>query len=86
MSPFEPNTRTLKMPGEVSGRDLFHWVLAHRPEASSSFVFVTGDTAGDQNGDFLERAGARFLWKPFSVDEYVQTVKEAYRATQRSTR
>jgi two-component system NtrC family sensor kinase len=72
----------LKMPGSVSGQDLFHWVQSQKPPVARGFVFVTGDTAGDLNRDSLERAGARFLWKPFSVAEYVAALREASHETQ----
>jgi len=72
----------LKMPGAVSGQDLFHWIESQEPPVARGFVFVTGDTAGDLNRDSLERAGARFLWKPFSVAEYVAALREASHETQ----
>jgi hypothetical protein len=39
-------------------------------------VFVTGDNAGDGSRDFVDRVGARCVMKPFSMDEYVQTMRE----------
>lgn len=66
----------LKMPGGVSGEDLFRWVAAHRPEAARRFLFVTGDTAGGAWRD-SEHAGARILAKPFSTDEYLRAVSDA---------
>jgi signal transduction histidine kinase/ActR/RegA family two-component response regulator len=66
----------LKMPGGVSGEDLFRWVAAHRPEAAGRFLFVTGDVAGGSWRD-AEEAGARILAKPFSTDDYLRAVRDA---------
>ena len=44
------------------------------------YVATTGsDTAGDGSRRFAEGAGVRCLSKPFSVEEYVQAVSEAWR-------
>jgi CheY-like chemotaxis protein len=67
----------LKMPGQVSGEDLFRWVQANRPDMAHRFVFVTGDTVSDATQQFLEKAGRRFIQKPFSIDDYLATLKGA---------
>ncbi|HYV84378.1 MAG TPA: ATP-binding protein [Patescibacteria group bacterium] len=67
----------LKMPGQVSGEDLFRWVQANRPEAARRFVFVTGDTVSETTQQFLEKTGRRFIQKPFSIDDYLATLKGA---------
>jgi len=68
----------LKMPGGVSGQDLYLWVASRKPAATRGFVFVTGDTAGEMNRDFIEASGARCLLKPFSMTDYVRTLRETY--------
>ena len=70
----------LKMPGGVSGEDLFRWAQAHRPAAAEHFVFVTGDTAGEEALGFLGQAERRYVLKPFSLEEYVSKIEEALRA------
>jgi len=74
----------LKMPGGVSGEDLFHWVEEHRPEAAGRFLFVTGDTAGGAWRG-TEGAGARVLAKPFSTAEYLRAVREAMGGARRAS-
>jgi signal transduction histidine kinase/CheY-like chemotaxis protein len=66
----------MRMPGGISGQDLFRWVESHAPESTKGFVFVTGDNAGDGSRDFVDRVGARCVMKPFSMDEYVKTMRE----------
>ncbi len=68
----------LRMPGGVSGQDLFRWVETHAPEAKQRFVFVTGDNAGDGSKEFIDGIGARCVMKPFSMDEYVRTMKMTF--------
>jgi two-component system NtrC family sensor kinase len=65
----------LKMPGQVSGEDLFRWVQANRPDVAQRFVFVTGDTVSEATLQFLEKTGRRFIQKPFSIDDYLATLK-----------
>ena len=70
----------LKMPGRVSGQDLFEWVRSNRPRCLGGFIFVTGDSASDETRAFLERAGRPYLMKPFTVEAYVTDLRETYRA------
>jgi C4-dicarboxylate-specific signal transduction histidine kinase/ActR/RegA family two-component response regulator len=67
----------LKMPGQVSGEDLFRWVQANRPDVAARFVFVTGDTVSESTQQFLEKTGRRFIQKPFSIEDYLATLKGA---------
>jgi CheY-like chemotaxis protein len=68
----------VRMPGGVSGQDLFRWVASNAPHSTRGFVFVTGDNAGDGSREAVDGLGARCVMKPFSVDEYVKTMQEAY--------
>ncbi|OLD66263.1 MAG: hypothetical protein AUI52_04880 [Acidobacteria bacterium 13_1_40CM_2_68_10] len=66
----------LRMPGEVSGKDLYTWVVAHRRAGTQGFLFVTGDTVGE--AAFLNEVKSRCLLKPFSMEEYVSALREAW--------
>jgi CheY-like chemotaxis protein len=66
----------LRMPGDLSGEDLFGWVESHRPEMAGRFLFVTGDTASEATQQFLERSRRRFVAKPFRMQEYLAAVRE----------
>ncbi len=74
---FQVIVSDLKMPGGMSGADLFHWVTQNRPALASRFVFVTGDTASETTREFLQRAGRPYLMKPFGVDDYVRALRES---------
>ena len=68
----------VRMPGGISGQDLFRWVELNAPESTRGFVFVTGDNAGDGSREAVAGLGARCVMKPFSIDEYVQTMRETF--------
>jgi signal transduction histidine kinase/CheY-like chemotaxis protein len=66
----------LLMPGEISGKDLYTWVAAHRRSGTQGFLFVTGDTVGE--AAFLHQVKSRCVLKPFSMEEYVSALREAW--------
>jgi len=66
----------LRMPGEVSGKDLYTWVAAHRRASTQGFLFVTGDTVAE--AAFLSEIRSRCVLKPFSMEEYVSALREAW--------
>jgi len=66
----------MRMPGGVSGQDLFRWIERHRPADAGNVIFVTGDTMGTETQAFLAGLPNRCLVKPFSVDDYAKTVNE----------
>jgi len=67
----------LRMPGEISGKDLHEWVERNRPRLARGFVFVTGDAVDAER--FLERSRARWVLKPFTMAEYLQALQEVLR-------
>jgi signal transduction histidine kinase/CheY-like chemotaxis protein len=75
---FDVIVTDLRMPGGVSGQDLFRWVQSNAPESAGRFVFVTGDNAGDGSRDFLDGVGARCVMKPFTMEDYVRTMRETF--------
>jgi signal transduction histidine kinase/ActR/RegA family two-component response regulator len=70
----------LRMPGGISGQDLYHWIERNRPESVARILFVTGDTARESTQAFLEKTGRRCLTKPFSVEEYARALRETAEA------
>lgn len=68
----------LRMPGAVSGKDLFRWVEVHRPGAVRGFLFVTGDTIAE--AEFLKSTPVRCLLKPFTMEEYLSSLRETLHA------
>jgi signal transduction histidine kinase len=65
----------VKMPGALSGVDLYHWVCREMPELAGRFVFVTGDVYEPTIAELAAAAPDRFLAKPFEAGEYIRHVR-----------
>ena len=65
----------LRMPGKPSGKDLHEWVRVNHPR--TAFIFVTGEMI--EETEFLERAGAPFLLKPFDMTDYIELLQRSLR-------
>jgi CheY-like chemotaxis protein len=74
----------LKMPGSISGQDLFRWAQRERPEIARRFVFVTGDTMSEDALVFLEATGRRCVQKPFSVEGYLDVLRDTLEGRERA--
>ena len=72
---FDVVVTDLRMPGSVSGQDLYRWAETHRPDLARRFVFVTGDTVSESALAFLETTGRRCVQKPFSVEAYLDALR-----------
>jgi CheY-like chemotaxis protein len=66
----------VKMPGG-SGLELFRWVERHRPALVNRFLFVTGDVGDPEIAAFAEAEPARFVHKPFQMDDYLERIHAA---------
>ncbi len=73
----------LRMP-EIDGIEIYHWVCDNLAEHAKDFIFITGDTFGPAAQSFLDRAGSRYLCKPFSVAEIEAMVHEHFENRPRS--
>jgi signal transduction histidine kinase len=63
----------IRMPGDMDGVALFHWIEVHRPELAARFLFVTGEIAGGDNSVLGAHPG-RVITKPFTRADYVARV------------
>jgi signal transduction histidine kinase len=68
----------LKMP-RVDGMAFFSHLTSTAPALTRRLLFVTGDVAGTEAEQFLERSGCRWLAKPFRLRELVRTARELIR-------
>jgi len=68
-----------KMP-QMSGRDLFNWILGNRPHLSRRIIFVTGDTVSVETRLFFEQNKNRYLAKPFKIEEVKEVIQETLQA------
>ncbi len=67
----------IRMPGAVSGIDLFHWAKEHKPGMEERIVFATGDIVADETQKFLSETKRPCLSKPFEMAEYLDTIRTA---------
>lgn len=58
----------IKMPG-MSGMELYKRVKKAFPSLAGRVVFITGDVMGADTMDFLTRAKASYITKPFDVKQ-----------------
>ncbi len=65
----------LRMPG-MDGMDFFKTCVKLYPHYAGRFIFVSGDTSGDRNPEFIQVAGGRLLHKPFKSDELTVLLEE----------
>lgn len=66
----------LRMPGDIGGAEIFDWVKVNRPELSSRFLFITGNTNDPYAIQIRERTGALFIEKPFRIASLLEMIGE----------
>ena len=65
----------LKMP-RMDGKAFFRQLSVMAPGLSTRVIFVTGDVAGTEAEQFLEKSGCRWLAKPFRLGDLLRAVRE----------
>lgn len=68
----------LKMPGEISGEELFAWIERHRPALASRVVFTMSDADDNKVRALLRRTGCRYLQKPFRLQNLVAVLQKVF--------
>ena len=64
---------------EISGRQLYQWLLETHPQLAARVIFCTGSAMDSRIRKFLEENGRPLLSKPFSIDELIDIVQETMR-------
>ena len=64
---------------EMSGRQLYQWLLETHPQLATRVIFSTGSAMDERIKKFLEKSGRPLLPKPFSIDELIGITQEAMR-------
>jgi len=65
----------IRMPGEMSGVDLYRWLKAEKPESCKRVIFITGDLLTQDLREALGEVGRRLLTKPFEVTTLIDIVR-----------
>jgi CheY-like chemotaxis protein len=63
----------IRMP-EGDGQEFYERALAHDPALRHRFIFITGDTAGDEARAFIDGAEVPVVEKPFSPGTFEDAV------------
>jgi CheY-like chemotaxis protein len=73
-----------KMP-DMSGIDVFHRVVARRPELARRFVIISGEVVNPILESFVGTTGVALLAKPFDLGDLERIVRERDLAFESST-
>ena len=65
----------IRMPGELNGADVQHWIQHNRPELSQRIILISGDTANSETQSLLSKSTTPCIAKPFRVQELISTVE-----------
>jgi DNA-binding response OmpR family regulator len=65
----------LRLP-DVSGRELWRWIVSNKSILSSRVVFMTGDILSPETTAFLEGAGRPVLTKPIALRSLARTIED----------
>src|SRR5437899_7027267 len=69
----------LKMPGEVTGRELYEWISKRDPDLASRVVFTTSDARSDEVKALAEENGRQVVQKPFDMESFSKAIQQALR-------
>lgn len=64
----------IRMPGEMDGIALYHWIEQAQPDLAERCLFVSGDLADWDEGSVLRTHPERFISKPFNRADYLARV------------
>jgi CheY-like chemotaxis protein len=64
-----------KMPGSISGREIYNWVKENRPELTHRIVFTLSHASEAETREFVEGSAIPCLLKPFEVADLLSIVR-----------
>jgi CheY-like chemotaxis protein len=68
----------IRMPGEMNGADVHHWIRRHRPELQARIILISGDTANSETQWLLREQSTPCIEKPFRVQELISIVEKTF--------
>jgi two-component system NtrC family sensor kinase len=66
----------VKMPGDVSGADLYRWIVRYRPHLAGRVVFTMSDANANEIRSLLDESGCPAVQKPFQVEELLAAIRK----------
>ena len=78
---FLPDLITLDLmtPG-MSGKELFHHIVASDQKTAEKVIFITGDTSDGHTRDFISGLNNPVVLKPFQLDDICRQVQKMVEA------
>lgn len=68
----------IRMPGDVNGADVHHWIQQNLPELGKRIILISGDTANSETQSLLSRSATPCIEKPFRVQQLISTVEKTF--------
>jgi CheY-like chemotaxis protein len=68
----------IRMPGEMNGADVHHWIRRNRPELQARIILISGDTANSETQWLLREQSTPCIEKPFRVQELITIVEKTF--------
>jgi CheY-like chemotaxis protein len=68
----------IRMPGEMNGADVHHWIRTNRPELQARIILISGDTANSETQWLLREQATPCIEKPFRVQELISVVEKTF--------
>ena len=65
----------LKMPGDITGHELYNWICRRHPELSGRVIFTMSDARAEDIAPLLEQSGCEFVQKPFELEKFLGVVR-----------
>lgn len=67
-----------KMPGKVSGAEVYRWIKEHRPDLRRRVIFTLSNAAEETLSEYLASEDVPALIKPFDCADLVQTIRSVH--------
>lgn len=75
----------VKMAGELSGYELYDWIVKRHPELTNRVVFTMSSARSEEMSEFLQHSLCCVVQKPFDVESFTQAILQTLRQTRVST-
>lgn len=64
----------LKMPGEMTGMQLYEWMATHNPVLQSRVILTTGDVLSPESKEFIAKYSVNVVPKPFHFEDLINSI------------
>ena len=62
------------MPGEMTGMQLYEWMITYNPVLKSRIILTTGDVLSPESKEFIENFSVNVVPKPFHFDDLLNSI------------